>query len=109
MNHTRGPWFLINDHCVGGPIEPGWEEAGCGIAHCGMRARTRDEAKANATLISAAPDMYEALEAIRDFYIRDAPDDEMPKLRQQIIAALEKADGYVLTPPQESGSSGSAR
>lgn len=62
--HTKGPWFLINDVCVGGPIEPGWEEAGCGIAHCGMRARTLEEAKANARLIAAAPAMLAALQQI---------------------------------------------
>jgi hypothetical protein len=59
--YTPGPWFLINDHCVGGPIEPGWEEAGCGVAHCGMRARTAEEATANARLIAAAPDLVEAM------------------------------------------------
>lgn len=62
--HTPGPWFLINDCCVGGPIEPGWEEAGCGIAHCGMRARTEEEAAANARLIAAAPSLLEALRSI---------------------------------------------
>ena len=95
MNHTPGPWFLINDQCVGGPIEPEWKEAGCGIAHCGMRARTQEAAKANALLISAAPDMYDALQAIRDFYMRDAPDGEMPGLREKIMQAIDKADGYV--------------
>ncbi len=69
--HTRGPWFLINDHCVGGPIEPGWEEAGCGIAHCGMRARTQEEAKANAAYIvqacNAYPKLVEALEIARSY------------------------------------------
>lgn len=59
---TPGPWFLINPHCVGGPVEPGWEEAGQGVAHCGMRARTRTEAEANARLIAASPAMAEALE-----------------------------------------------
>lgn len=58
---TPGPWFLINAECVGGPIDPGWEAAGCGVAHCGMRARTQEEAAANARLIAAAPDMFEAL------------------------------------------------
>lgn len=62
--HTPGPWFLINDACVGGPVESGWEQAGCGIAHCGMRARTSEEAAANARLIAAAPEMYEALKAL---------------------------------------------
>lgn len=61
--HTPGPWHLINSVCVGGPIEPGWEEAGTGIAHCGMRARTQEEAAANARLIAAAPDMLAAIEA----------------------------------------------
>lgn len=62
--HTPGPWNLINDVCVGGPVSPGWEAAGSGIAHCGMRARTPDEAAANARLISAAPDLYDALARI---------------------------------------------
>ena len=66
--YTKGPWFLINDHCVGGPIEPGWEEAGCGVAHCGMRARTAEEATANARLIAAAPEMFEALRDLSIFY-----------------------------------------
>jgi hypothetical protein len=81
--HTPGPWFLINECCVGGPIEPGWEAAGCGIAHCGMRARTQEEAAANARLIAAAPEMFEALKrwvdlaetAIRKIGIEPHPDE----------------------------------
>jgi hypothetical protein len=66
--HTPGPWFLINECCVGGPIEPGWEAAGCGIAHCGMRARTQEEAAANARLIAAAPEMFEALTKLLHYF-----------------------------------------
>lgn len=87
--HTPGPWHLINDVCVGGPIEPGWEEAGCGIAHCGMRARTQEEAAANARLISAAPDLYEAL---RDLCASGGPDDGAD-LFEKANAALAKARG----------------
>ena len=80
---TPGPWFLINNYCVGGPIALGWEDAGCGIANCGMRARTLEESCANARLIAAAPDMFEALSrwvdlaetAIRELGIEPHPDE----------------------------------
>lgn len=91
--YTKGPWFLINDHCVGGPIEPGWEEAGCGVAHCGMRARTAEEATANARLIAAAPDLIEALQDILEYSggAASALDDEYVMDRAR--AALSKALG----------------
>ena len=58
--HTPGPWYTFgNGHCVGGP--EGTPGAGEGIAMCAMRARTPDEARANASLIAAAPEMLAAL------------------------------------------------
>lgn len=56
--HTPGPWFTFeNKHCVGGPeSQPGF---GHGIAICMMRSRGREEAQANATLISAAPELFQ--------------------------------------------------
>lgn len=94
--HTPGPWFLINSVCVGGPIDPGWEDAGCGIAHCGMRARTQGEAEANARLITAAPDLIEALEMVRDADIDNKMNGNVgiPSVaRAKIDAAIAKARG----------------
>jgi hypothetical protein len=90
MAHTPGPWFLINDHCVGGPIEPGWEEAGSGIAHCGMRARTQEEARANAALISAAPNLFDACASVWS-HLAGTDDPELRKLADECRAAIAKA------------------
>lgn len=60
--HTPGPWFLINDHCVGGPETT--NGAGHGIAMCGMRARSEEEAKANALLIASAPELLKELQRL---------------------------------------------
>jgi hypothetical protein len=67
---TPGPWFVFgNGHCVGGPFtqtdhagvcdDP--EQKTAGVAMCGMRLRTAEEAEANALLIAAAPEMFSAL------------------------------------------------
>ena len=95
--HTPGPWHLINDVCVGGPIEPGWEEAGCGIAHCGMRARTQKEAAANARLIAAAPDLAVALDNL--VVALEMPGDhcETDNAMRQAKAALAKVRGKTTT------------
>lgn len=54
---TPGPWFVFNEgRCVAGPEStPGM---GQGIAMCAMRARVDEEVRANAALISAAPDLF---------------------------------------------------
>lgn len=56
--YTPGPWYTFdNNHCIGGPeSQPGY---GHGVAICRMRARTREEAQANATLISASPELLD--------------------------------------------------
>ena len=50
---------------------------------------------ANARLIAAAPDMYDALERVRRMFIPDAkwPDDTRQKLLAEADAALAKARG----------------
>lgn len=58
IKHTGGKWYVApNGHCV---FTDAQEAVGKGIAMCGMAARTPEEAKANAHLISAAPDLLEA-------------------------------------------------
>ena len=63
MKHTPGPWTLFNDgKCVAGPESTAG--AGHGVAMCSMRARSDEEARANARLIAAAPDLLAALKQI---------------------------------------------
>lgn len=62
--HTPGPWFVFgNGHCVGGPRTDAHphEPTTAGIAMCSMAARNEEENRANAQLISAAPDLLAAL------------------------------------------------
>jgi len=63
MNHTPGPWF------VGPDLEICHEKSGCNISRSlritSMDGRTEEDL-ANANLISAAPDLLEALQALYD-------------------------------------------
>jgi len=98
--HTPGPWRVIIDD-DGGPLSgrPGVfasEELDCGIVHWDgfiqeywRSARGDKEIHANAHLIAAAPDMYEALEMMVNFFDDVAPDCMISKAR----SALAKAEG----------------
>lgn len=66
--HTPGPWrAFLNKGVIGVAPANGQYRAG-DIAICSDHdsRRTNEEAMANARLISAAPDMLEALEALHD-------------------------------------------
>jgi len=90
VTHTPGPWFLFNDgKCVGGPETN--EGAGQGIAMCSMRARTDDEARANARLISAAPQLLEAVLLFQGQNWSLPADDNGMEIRRRALAAVQKA------------------
>ena len=57
--HTKGPWNVANFHSYDKRILI--PEAGCEVDYDDC---DRAEAEANARLIAAAPDMYEALRAV---------------------------------------------
>ncbi len=60
MKPTPGPWTVVNDVDVRSE-QPGFLAY---ISTAGARGRTLDEAKANATLIAAAPCLLAACEAM---------------------------------------------
>lgn len=61
--YTPGPWSILpNGHCVSGPDPMNPEIGISGVAMCGMARRTEAEARANARLIAAAPDLLAALQ-----------------------------------------------
>ena len=102
--HTPGPWFVFgNGHCVGGPkgfIDGDPREQTAGVAMCGMRLRTDDEAEANARLIAAAPDLLDVAEtflAMHQEYLNDPdamyPDKLLATVRHLAEAAVKKAKG----------------
>jgi hypothetical protein len=82
--HTPGPWgFTPTATLNDAPCR--WEILGAG----GVIAETNDSTTdANARLISAAPDMFDALQAIVDAY-----GDRDTLLIEQCKAALAKAKG----------------
>jgi hypothetical protein len=93
--HTRGPWaFRQIDNDGLGYIEAD----GCDIMHAGVTYRPAAENIANANLIAAAPDLFEALEALiadcgevsMDGYVDNSiHSDDVAKAR----AAIAKATG----------------
>lgn len=90
VSFTPGPWSAgePNDHSLCVPVK---DEDGCAIANVWGR---NEEALANAALIAAAPDLYEALAAIA--YLRPAGDcknELIVQMERIALAALVKARG----------------
>ena len=83
MEHTKGEWKYRKDTRYHNVVN----ESGGTIVQCG----TLDSSEANAHLIAAAPDMYEALkELVSDFKQGAMPNfDEIPEFE----AILAKAEG----------------
>ena len=92
--HTPGPWFVtgirtlyVEARIGGGLVQ---EIAACGPTH--QDGGYGDQQRANARLISAAPEMLEALNLCRQHMYEHAsntPDDAFEKL----CAAIAKATG----------------
>lgn len=93
--HTPGPWFTFaNGNCVGGPVGLLGNPSGAdtaGIAHCGMGLRTGTEARANARLIAAAPDLLDALQ-----FVMTATGEQLSTAFEQAQDAIAKATGATL-------------
>jgi len=101
--HTPGPWSIFTDKkhkhnagieadgfsiiCIGYPDEtPAMDDSG-------VHGRTTDETTANAHLISAAPDLLEALEAIMDSDLFEWNGSAAFWLQDKVKAAIAKAKG----------------
>lgn len=92
MGHTQGPWITKRSNT---PSDGGWDYAigadGNCIAECFEVVAENDkrvDAKANARLMAAAPDMLEALENIEN------DDEHMPPSAWALIqTAITKARG----------------
>ena len=92
---TPGPWeydgMVTDDHGHGWFVRP------CAARTISVEGRTDEEADANAHLIAAAPDLYNALNRIMDYAHTGASvKDIIPEDQPQFIAAyaaLAKARG----------------
>jgi hypothetical protein len=82
MKHTKGPWYVANDVDVRGGPQEGQEY----VSTARARGRTLDEARANARLIAAAPDLLTACEEA----LAGADSDG---LKKRLAAAIAKIHG----------------
>ena len=95
--HTAGPWHSQRPH---GSDIPVWgvdeKSRGC-VALVNMSAERATEAAANARLIAAAPEMYEALKALHACHRAFSGSDAWTMLDDEARAAAEatiaKAEG----------------
>ena len=95
--HTPGPWHSQRPH---GSDIPVWgvdeKSRGC-VALVNMSAERATEAAANARLIAAAPEMYEALKALHACHRAFSGSDAWTMLDDEARAAAEatiaKAEG----------------
>lgn len=98
VKHTPGPWAWVydgsGDFSIGEPSDP--QERS--VANVYAWGRDHDTAEANCRLISAAPDMLEALKAVwfSTFLPANVYDQAV---MLQVRAAIEKAEA---TPPSAS-------
>ena len=88
MNYTKGEWRA---RLAGGTLDYPYyvdtEERS--IANIWGGSRDKGDAKANAHLIAAAPDMYETLNTLRNYY---AAYKTCPFIGK-VLASLAKAEG----------------
>lgn len=96
MAHTPGPWWVdgpgegIEVHDTFGRTASVWGDVG-----------EESEAWANARLIAAAPDMLDALRAVKSEFIdmyeecypNDESDNDVTAAIDMVIAAIAKAEG----------------
>lgn len=88
--HTPGPWSTIGQHEVAVCAKlDGFVAPICSAVEVGGR-RTHDEAKANARLIAAAPELLAALQLLYD---TGADSTMFDWARSQARAAINKALG----------------
>ena len=86
--HTQGPWLIGEEQCVDECWSIVTTSGGAIVANVNDNAKRR----ANARLISAAPDMLEALRyADAEFERLGLPEDCSPRIG--VRAAIAKAEG----------------
>lgn len=91
-NHQPGPWYVYQDTAPGMEwnrhIHWGPNMTICFMAHSNRKNPARDEANAN--LVAAAPDLFEAAMEAKNFLIGDL-EEPGRTVFWKLIAALKKA------------------
>jgi hypothetical protein len=88
--HTSGPWYTRH-----GQISSETSAHGCTIANCNATAKgiSQAEVDANARLIAAAPEMFEALKRLTAWHGNPGSLADLDGARETARAALAKAEG----------------
>ena len=88
-NHTPGPWFAVQNSAGMWDVNVKDSDYGQTVSSCGPNRYIDGDAKSNACLIAAAPELLEALE-----YIATDPDYTNPEAMVRIAReAIAKARG----------------
>ncbi len=93
--YTQGPWAFHTEPQPNGCPTIGTNNGlmVAQISHSINHSEQRETAISNAQLISAAPDLYEALKIILEYPYGDASPLEDPLVMEQARAAIRKAEG----------------
>ncbi|AUR93301.1 coil containing protein [Vibrio phage 1.186.O._10N.286.49.E3] len=84
---TKGPWRILDKYQVG--VNVNFGDGFFTIASC----QVFNEAKANANLIAAAPEMYEMLETLTESQNMEDAEHLLRENRLEILELLAKARG----------------
>lgn len=93
--YTPWPWAIDESH-INGSINAGKRHVALASfynCHAEEARVTRDQQKANAQLISAAPEIYEALKIILEYPYSDVSPLDDPLVMERARAAIRKAEG----------------
>ena len=104
---TPGPWYpghlgdegtcqcrtIVCEGLAGGIASVHVNNGIASISDGGNECPPKDEAVANMHLISSAPDMYEALKRLVEYYKGTTIEDDYALIIDQARAALSKAEG----------------
>lgn len=97
--HTPGPW-AVTDCAIGGPSVTAGKSVIADIRTFGgvhVNGEQNTKTLANASLIAAAPDLLDALEALADYVDERSGDNECRPL-ENARAAIAKATTTTTTP-----------
>lgn len=100
MSYTPGPWIVFEPDKSLDAAYPGIDAEAHSIVvygqkdadDGGVQGATREQARANAHLIAAAPDLYDACASVW-LMLADTGDNELRLIADECRAAIEKATG----------------
>lgn len=100
VSHTPGPWRIVGAPNTGDRVISAatWDTIAAFLppsnAHCTIKGKDEPIARANAHLISAAPDLLAVLrEAVREFTSGLEDGDALPAWANAAYDAIAKAEG----------------